>query len=207
MTSAVVVAKPAALEKLEPQGRLVELGLQAQSLIPKAKAFKVVDDTTKAKALAIIKQIKERSKTVSDLKDELIKPQKKALDEATKKFTGPIKDFKAAEDALKAAIIAYDQEQWRLKQQKALEVAKAVERGDSEAAHAALVLASDVPEKIEGVSNTKRWTVEIVDKAAVPDQYKVVDEKALLEVARATNGNAAVPGVRFVQVAGLSVRA
>lgn len=191
--------------KAEAETQLQKLTATAQGLVPKAKSFVVDNDAAKAKAIDLIKAIKERSKVVADLKDEIVKPQKAVLDALTKKFTGPIAQFKEAEDALKRAVVAYDSAQAQAKAKAAAEAAKLSKKGDADAAHAALMLATSVPDKTEGVSEVKYWEVEVVDKAAVPEQYKIVDEKALLDIIR-MDSTASVPGVRFVQKTRLQVK-
>jgi hypothetical protein len=94
-TKAVAIAAPKETE-------LAKLAKTAAALVPKAQAFKVTDAASKAKAIEIIKEIKTRAKLVEDLKAELIAPAKKALDEATKKFTGPAKLYKAGRGRAKA---------------------------------------------------------------------------------------------------------
>lgn len=197
-TKAIAIAAP-------KETQLQKLTATAAGLVPKAKAFKVTDDATKAKAIEIIKTIKERAKVVTDLKDEIVKPQKAVLDALTKKFTGPIAQFKEAEDALKRAIVAFDSVQAMEKAKAAAEAAKLAKKGDADAAHEALMLATSVPEKTQGVSEIKRWRVEVVDKAAIPYQYMTVNEAALLAIVRA-DSTAQVPGVRFIQETSLSVR-
>jgi hypothetical protein len=197
-TKAVAIAAPKETE-------LAKLAKTAAALVPKAQAFKVTDAASKAKAIEIIKEIKTRAKLVEDLKAELIAPAKKALDEATKKFTGPAKLYKQAEDVLKRAIIAFDSEEARAKALAASAASSAAKKGDADQAHALLMLATSVPEKTEGVSEVKYWEVEIVDKAKIPYQYMEVNEQALLAVVRA-DSTASVPGVRFVQKTRLQVR-
>lgn len=197
-TKAIAIAAP-------KETQLQKLTDTAAGLVPKAKAFRVTDDASKAKAIEIIKNIKERAKVVTDLKDEIVKPQKAVLDALTKKFTGPIAQFKEAEDALKRAIVAFDSAQALEKAKAAAEATKLAKKGDADAAHEALMLATSVPEKTEGVSEVKFWEVEIVDKAAIPYQYMTVNEQALLAIIRA-DSTAQVPGVRFVQKTRLQVR-
>jgi hypothetical protein len=48
------------------------------------------------------------------------------------------------------------------------------------------------------VSTSFLAALEITDKAAVPEQYKIVDEKALLAAYRG-NKKLEVPGVRFYE--------
>lgn len=195
-TSALAAPKETQLQKLTAT---------AVAIVPHAQKFQVTDDASKARAIEIIRSIKERAKVVSDLKDEIVKPQKAVLDALTKKFTAPIASFKAAEDILKSSIVAYDRAQGEIKALAAARAQTLTKKGDADAAHEALMIATSLPDKAEGVSEVKYWVVEIVDKTAIPGQYLDVNEAALLAVVRA-DSTAQVPGVRFVQETRLQVR-
>jgi hypothetical protein len=190
----------------EKETQLQSLTSAATALLPKAQAFAITDDVTKAKAIEIVKVIKGRVKLINALKTEVVTEQKAALDLLTKKFTSPVKLYGSAESALKDKIIAYDQEVERGRARAALAAASEAKAGNAEAAHAALVHAASSPERTQGVSEVKRWTVKIVDASKIPYQYMTPNESALLEVARAHNGNMAVPGVVFEQITSLSIR-
>lgn len=59
-----------------------------------------------------------------------------------------------------------------------------------------------------GVSVRETWACEVVNPLAVPREFLVVDEKALLDYARRTDPSLSpqVPGVRFFKVQGIAVR-
>ena len=198
-TTKAIAVKP------ESMTQLAALADTAKKAITGARSFKVADLAGREKALAMIRALKDRAALVEALKNELVKPQKKLLDGLTKKFTGPIKDYQIAEDALKGAILAFDRAEEARKAAAALEAANAAKAGDAEAAHEALMIAAAPPERAEGAYETKRWAAKVIDPAAVPRQFLVVDERALVAHAKATNG-AAVPGVVFEQVSSLTVR-
>jgi hypothetical protein len=71
----------------------------------------------------------------------------------------------------------------------------------------ALTVAAPVP--LRGTSGSastrKRWKAEVIDEAAVPRQFLVVDTKAINAAVR--DGVREIPGVRIEQVDELSVRA
>lgn len=199
MTAAKALAKP------EPMTMLAQLAAGATSAIVKAKAVKVTSLEVRAKVIDACKALRERCNQVEALKDEIIKPQKKLLEEQTRKFTGPMKDYETAIAALKGAVLAFDRELEVAKAAAALEAAKEAKAGNAEAAHAALMIAAAPPERVAGTYEIKRWTAKVVDPAAVPRAFLVVDESLLVAHAKATNG-AAVPGVVFEQVSSLTVR-
>lgn len=191
-----------ALAKKEPMDMLAELAEGATKFLSAAKVHKCTDPE---KTLTMVKALRERAAQVENLKNLVVRPQKKVLDELTKKFTGPIKDYEAAIGHLKNAVMAFNREVEAHKAAAALEAAKAAKAGDADAAHTALMIAAAPPERVSGTYETKRWTARVLDPAQVPRQFLVVDESLLLAHAKATNG-AAVPGVEFEQVSTLTVR-
>jgi hypothetical protein len=66
-----------------------------------------------------------------------------------------------------------------------------------------------VPKATQGVSTRRTWTFAIEDASMVPPQWWKIDEAAIREHMRATvkeGGTPEIPGVRFYQEVGMSVR-
>ena len=62
------------------------------------------------------------------------------------------------------------------------------------------------PTEIKGVSTRYFWEPKVVDKALVPDRYKIVDLAMLKKIGTATKGEEVVAGVEWVKQAVQSVR-
>lgn len=64
------------------------------------------------------------------------------------------------------------------------------------------------PPKIKGLSQTKRFDFEVKDAALIPDAYWVLDEKTIraLVVKLGPTAEKVIPGIRVIEVAGISVR-
>lgn len=60
--------------------------------------------------------------------------------------------------------------------------------------------------EIKGVSTRYFWEPKVVDKALVPDRYKIVDLAMLKKIGTATKGEEVVAGVEWVKQAVQSVR-
>lgn len=52
------------------------------------------------------------------------------------------------------------------------------------------------PEKVEGVSFVENWTFDITDKAKIPMEYMIPDEKKIRGVVKAMKGDTNIPGIR-----------
>lgn len=149
----------------------------------------------------------------------------KGLEDERKKITAPLNTAKRAIDALFAPATtplkeceAVCLEKLRGAQQRRLEAetaarqlaATAAQAGDAVAVIAA---AAAIPEKVatEGSSAGWRWVAKVVDKAAVPEEFKVVDTDRLEKGAAAckASGEEPVPlaGVEWVKEATIRRRA
>lgn len=182
---------------------------------------------------AAVTNEQEYTEAAAKLRD--IKALQKDADNAQKAITQPMENRKraviawfrenvgmrleVAENSLKRAILAYQQEQQRIareKQRVADEAArKERERIQRQAAAAAAkgnvereeqlldraqmvvapVIQTEAP-KVQGMSTRDVWKWEITDPALVPREYLVVDEVKIGKVVRALKGDTTIPGVR-----------
>ena len=62
------------------------------------------------------------------------------------------------------------------------------------------------PEKPRGAAMRKVWRARVIDPSLVPDQFKVINEKALDAYAKSMKQDAKVPGVEFYAEDSLAIR-
>jgi len=107
----------------------------------------------------------------------------------------------------KAAQEKEDKERLRLAE-------KLEKKGDEVAAMAVLDAPSAVPlihvaaaPKVDGVTYKKVWgAYEVLDFAAIPDEFKMLDEKKARKYGEAMKGDAKVSGMRFFSTTQSSVK-
>lgn len=127
--------------------------------------------------------------------DRVAKPARKIANDHAARYRPAIKAIEGALAYCRSEPLAY-QQRARAEQAKALESAAATGAGPEEIQRAAAVC-TPVP---EGLTERESWEIEIVDRAAIPDNYFVLDEARLLREARALKERFAVPGVRARRV-------
>lgn len=102
------------------------------------------------------------------------------------------------------------------------EAMEAERSGDSDAAEASLTIAQMIeempsapiaaqPVKAAGVSERKVWKCRVIDEAKVPASVngiviRPVDQRAIEQIAKMTNGTAIIPGMELYQESVLSIR-
>lgn len=67
-------------------------------------------------------------------------------------------------------------------------------------------IAAEIP-IVQGLHNRTIWRARVVNAKLVPDEYKVINDKALQAFARATKGQVPLAGVEFYPEHGLTQRA
>ena len=77
-------------------------------------------------------------------------------------------------------------------------------------AAAGIIVASKAP-KVDGVTTAKVWQIKSIDPSKVPIEIagvviRPVDEKAALNLIRATKGQIKIPGIEFEQTVSISIR-
>lgn len=161
---------------------------------------------------------------VSGFARELVK-KKDALDAERKAAVGPLNEvvkringwFKPAIETLTDAerhckrLIGDYQLRYAEEQRRQFAAAQAaMVAGDMSATTAALAASSAAaPSAAVGVGVREVWRAEVVDAAAVPREYLIVNEKALGAVARSVPKGGTpptIPGVRFSKDTQVSVR-
>lgn len=153
----------------------------------------ITDDAAYTSAGALIKAIKALFKTADDRRRVLKAPfaeRVKEIDNAFGKIASVLVDSESALRAAmqrRAADIEREREQQQREQDAAIERAaeRAAERGDTQKAEEILQRGSELeikktPAKTDAATVSHRKVIdriEIVDFAAVPDQYKRLDEQ------------------------------
>jgi multidrug efflux pump subunit AcrA (membrane-fusion protein) len=112
---------------------------------------------------------------------------KRAEAERLEREAAQIKNAEARAEAEKAAAKA------RAEAEKA--AAKADEK-DFQAQNVIAPIAAQKVEAVKGVSYSTKYTAEVVDFAALPDDYKLPDMSKLNKVIQATKGEIKIPGVK-----------
>ena len=223
-----------------PEGAAKEAEIQQEvSLVEvRAKEMTISTDEDYEKAAEFGKKIKAQAKVVTEffkpMKDSAYQAHKAVCDRE-KTMLKPLQD---AEKILKKSMTAYYQERERRRKQleeqmrreaeaererKLNEAAELEEAGKTEEAEVALMDAQitetaaaratvvmDIP-KTKGISNSKDWKIEGIDREKVPVNFagveiRPVDEKAIMRLIRASKGSIQIPGIRYRETIKMSVR-
>ncbi|MEX2282254.1 MAG: hypothetical protein WEE89_07205 [Gemmatimonadota bacterium] len=195
------------------------MAAQAQALLTNAESFTVASAPQYSDAGELLKLIKGKSKELDETRKSMTKP----LDDSKKRvmefFAKPLDFLARAESTVKRAMIAYSEEQDRLRreeQRKADEIArkererieaqarKAAESGKQEKAEqlqerAATVVAPVIQReapRVVGQNMREVWKFEITNEDMVPRSYCVPDEKKIRAIVQAMKSGTAIPGVR-----------
>lgn len=174
-------------------------------------------------AAELLKSVKGSLATIEDARTRITKPLNDALRETNAQAKAAAAPFLADEQAIKRAMIAYSDEQDRLRQEeqrRANEAARkeqerlqgiadrAAAKGQENKAEvfadraAAVVapVAQQAAPKVSGISIPKVWTFEITDEALIPREYLEVNETKIRKVVTALKKDTVIPGVRVFEV-------
>jgi len=174
----------------------------------------------------ILKKIKGKGKDLEAERKKITIPLDNAKRAVQELFRKPAGILKQAEDIVKKHLLTYTdkQEEIRRKQQgkldrqakaeeerkkKAMEkkIADAIAKGNEEKAieleekkESIVVEAPVIASKTEtpaGMHFTEYWIGEVIDKAAVPEAYKVVDMSIVNKTLQAQKGKMPIPGIKI----------
>lgn len=196
-----------------------ELTQETDQLLTVATNYRVTTPAEYARAGDELKRIKATAKRLDEIRKSMTKPLDTAKRAILDFFREPEAKLQRAESGIKRAMLAYADEQERIrreeqrkaeeaarKQREKLEAqaAKAAAAGKIEKAEeleqrAACVVAPVIqrePPKVTGVATREVWRFEIVDASQVPREYTMPDEKKIGAVVRALKGDTNIPGVR-----------
>lgn len=203
-----------------------------------AKEMVILSDADCERAAEFGKNIKKQAKVVTDffkpMKDSAYGAHKEICD----REKTMLKPLQEAEKILKCSMKNYYQEKERKRleleaklrreaeeerERKLNEAAELEMAGEKEAAEAALLDAQVTeeiavntfviagPVRTKGVTNTKDWEIQSIDKEKVPVVFagmeiRPVDEKAITRLIRASKGTIQIPGVTYKESIKISVR-
>ena len=175
----------------------------------------------------VLKEVKARYKELDTQRKEITKPIDTAKKAVMDLFSPPLSLLEKAEMKIKGLMLGYTTEQERKareeqvrlqrladaqaeKEKKILDekIARAEASGKTEKVaeleqKKAEVQAIDVPviapviEAPKGISYRDKWSAEVIDFKALPDEYKIANQQALDKVAQATKGAITIPGVKM----------
>jgi len=214
-------------KKLEQGGAL---------MVQAAKGLTIASAEDYNTGAAYLKEIKDRVKGIKEYWKE---PKSRAL-AAHKALVAReaqmLKPLEEAESIIKKAMLAYDTEVKRKRQEAeeaarrareaeaerlAALAAKAAQEGDEDTADVLLDMAEEVPigeiaaeaaPVAKGVSVRTTWKARVVNQKLVPAYFdgmelRSINMTALNNIAKWRNGEAQIPGVEFFQESNMSVRA
>jgi hypothetical protein len=188
-----------------------ELVKKTGNILNEAKVLVIEDDEKFHFASDILQAIKGLQKEIDAHYDPAIKKAHethKAILEAKKKQSEPLKQ---AERILKSKIVQYHDEQAQKRQEEERKrqeelrkkeeerrLNEAIETGDESVLEEPVVIPEVKIEdttKHKGISYSTIWKFRVVDKAKVPEEYKIIDEVKVGQVVRAMKENTSIPGI------------
>lgn len=207
---------------LENHAEAQEVLKLMDNLLAGAEGVTVANDAEMEQASALLRDIKALQKKAEAAQKGLTQPLEKEKKGIIAWFRERITNkLSAGESQLKRAILAYQQEQDRIRreeQRKAEEAARkererlerraaaAAEKGQQEKAEQLAEQAETVvapvhqeATKVQGISTRSVWRFEITDPKAIPREYLMVDEQKIGKVVRALKGDTEIPGVRVYE--------
>ena len=208
-----------------------QLAVQVESIEKTARAVVVRSDAERTIAVGFVKDVKAMRANVVGFFKDMKEKTYAAWKSVTTQETAFTSRCDAAEKTVKAAIVAYDSEQERKreeerrrlqaeaderarKEREALEK-KAAQMKTPEKREEYLERASEVaapkiaipePVRPENTSTQRPWKARVVNAEILPRLFLVPDQKALDDFAKATKGAEKVAGVEFYQEARLVIR-
>lgn len=194
---------------------------EALSIPEKAKAISVIRSHDEyAQAGSLLVTIKGLRKKIAETFGPIVAAAFQAHKTAKAKQSEVEAPLDFAERHLKGLMVAYDDEQERIRQQAqraAEEAARKAEEdrrlqqaadieaaGDAAGAVASLdepvapppVVVEKTTPKVAGLSYRDNWTFSIVDADKVPREYLMIDEVKIRAVVRALKADTNIPGIK-----------
>lgn len=207
-----------------------EVAEQAQLLAAVGERYSVATAEEFTVAGDELRRIKAAQKRLDEVRKGITRPIDAAKKAILDLFREPEAKLAAAESGVKRAMLRFQAEQDRLRQEdqrKADEAArKERERLEAQAARAAAagkiekaealevraatvsapVIHREAP-KVAGLSTREVWRYEIVDATALPREYLTPDTTKIGKVVQALRGDTTIPGVRVYAERQLAARA
>jgi len=202
------------LQVIEQDERVQELTQGSLELIERAEGIEIVNDETDLDAAEFLAQVKTARKRVDELRHWFTDPletQKKNIIARFKSTDAPLEQAQKIVGGKHLAYQRVQQEAARKEQERLRKLAEAKQARQAQRAEDKGLEAPPVvipmptiqapPKTIHTASGsvTTRtvWRHEVLDMAALPDEYKIADEVKLGKVVRA--GVREIPGVRIYE--------
>lgn len=196
--------------------QLASLTADSARIVGLARALVIVDENTNAQAVALLATIAAGRKAIETQRKWFVKPLNDQVKAVNAKFAELDAPAAAADGIVRGRLLAYREQQEAARQ--AEERRRQAEYAQDKKDARALGMAAPAPAQPLAVAEAPRttateagsatvrkvWAFEVTDLAAVPAQYKVIDE-VLLRVA-VRNGAREIPGVRIYEKDQLAVK-
>lgn len=198
----------------------------AQEHLKLANTLEITTQITFEAGAAFLKAIKGYIASIDTARKNLVKPLNDHVKWINDQFRGANNLATTAEALVKRKLADYEikrrqiaaQEEARLRDAadkqrlKDLEAARKLEEAGKhqqaeakrEKAEMAPTPAIMEPPKIKGLSFSEEITIEIIDEDLVPRQHWIIDKASILALAKATNGEVEIPGVRILKGIGVA---
>jgi hypothetical protein len=200
-----------------------ELG-KAEGILAQARSQQIETANDAGTANELVKIIKAKAKEIETTRVNFVKPLNNHVAMINGWFNKPLAVLASAEKTLKDGIRAYDimqqqiaaEAQAKLRAQAAKEEeakrAKLEVRADKAEASGKDEKAEELREQAAAVhvdvpviaapkptmSYRTDYDFEVVDKATIPEQYKLVDEVTIRRIVKAEKESCKIPGIRVV---------
>ena len=202
------------LQVIEQDERVQELTQGSLELIERAEGIEIVNDETDLDAAEFLAQVKTARKRVDELRHWFTDPLETHKKNIIARFKSTDAPLEQAQKIVGGKHLAYQRvqqeaarkEQERLRKLAEAKQARQAQRAEDKGLEAPPVVIpmptiQAPPKTIHTASGsvTTRtvWRHEVLDMAALPDEYKIADEVKLGKVVRA--GVREIPGVRIYE--------
>jgi len=206
-----VESAPTAIVRVKPEQDIEVQSFYDQALKLKEyaeqRAITIAEDLKPATDdLSIIARVK---KALEAKRKEFVTPLQEHVKEVNEAFKRLMEPIEIADKTTRDKILAFQQEQARLRReqeeinrQKAELAAREAALNGREVEPVELVeVTPEAPKRVEtdmgAVGQRDNWKWEVVDFALVPDSYKMINSGVLTPVVKASKGKIEIPGVRI----------
>ena len=202
------------LQVIDQDERVQELSQSSLELLERAQSIEIVDDESDFAAAEFLAQVKTARKGWDELRHWFTDPLETQKKRIIAKFKADDEPLERAQKIVGAKHLVYQRvqqeaarkEQERLRKLAEAKQARQAQRAEDKGLEAPPVVipmptVQAPPKTIHTASGsvTTRtvWKHEVLDMAALPDEYKIADEVKLGKVVRA--GVREIPGVRIYE--------
>ena len=208
-----------ALLRIDPKNdeSVIALYNEANKLLEYANAriIATLEDTKLAtNDLSLIAKLR---KAMESKRKDYLQPFQEHVKEVNDAYKTLMAPIETADIVTRQKVMAYQREQSRIAAEQ-----EEINRLRMEAAHkeaalnngeiseaVSLVEVQEVQKKVNAemgsLGTAKIWKFEVIDKALVPEDYKLVDMVKVGSVVRATKGTINIPGIKVIVTEGLRV--